>query len=91
MMRRKLFLAALICLITVSVVFAGGSKEASSTATTEPAQKTLSLLGFLKPGGASPREAGAGEQLSALAAGDGLLSPVLVGAHCADAGAARFV
>lgn len=63
MMRRKLFLAALICLISVSVVFAGGSKEASSTATTEPAQKTLSLLGFLKPGGASPREAGAGELL----------------------------
>ena len=62
-MRRKLFLAALICLISVSVVFAGGSKEASSTATTEPAQKTLSLLGFLKPGGASPREAGAGELL----------------------------
>ena len=62
-MKKKSLILLFVSLILFACipVFAGGSKEA----TTEEAspEKTISLLCFLKPGGSSPREQGAGELL----------------------------
>jgi len=54
-------LSVFMILIACFPLFAGGSNEAEKSETTP--EKTISLLCFLKPGGSSPREQGAGELL----------------------------